>query len=153
MKGGRQYAEKNSKWLSEFHNKLDIKPAENTKTGQISKETEKAVNDTQKEEYSLKSFIMDVQRATGAKVDGIAGAETLKKTVTVSAKLNRKHAVVKAIQKRLNALGFNCGAVDGIAGQKFTAAVIAYQKSKGAVTDGEITARHRTWQHLLGIIY
>ena len=112
-----------------------------------------STNANTSKEYTLKSFIMDVQKATGSKVDGIAGAETLSKTVTVSAKTNRKHAVVKPIQKRLNALGFNCGAVDGIAGQKFTAAVIAYQKSKGAITDGEITARHRTWQHLLGIIY
>lgn len=104
-------------------------------------------------EYSLKSFIMDVQKATGAKVDGIAGSETLSKTVTVSSKINRKHQVVKAIQKRLNALGFNCGAVDGIAGSKFNSAVIAYQASKGCIQDGELTARHRTWQHILGIIY
>ena len=104
-------------------------------------------------EYTLKSFIMDVQKATGAKVDGIAGSETLSKTVTVSSKINRKHPVVKAIQKRLNALGFNCGAVDGIAGAKFNAAVIAYQASKGCIQDGELTARNRTWQHILGIIY
>lgn len=102
--------------------------------------------------YSVKQFIKDVQAATGAAVDGIAGKETLSKTVTVSAKINRRHAVVPAIQKRLNSLGFNCGAVDGIAGAKFTAAVIAYQKSKNCIVDGEITARHRTWQHLLEII-
>lgn len=145
-------AEKNAKWFTEFHNKLDADATESTKTGQNSTKTEKATTVTTESKYGLKSFIMDVQRATGAKVDGIAGKETLSKTVTVSAKINRKHAVVKPIQKYLNALGFNCGAVDGIAGQKFTAAVIAYQKSKGATTDGEITARHRTWQHLLGII-
>lgn len=102
--------------------------------------------------YATKQFVKDVQAATGAAVDGIAGKETLSKTVTVSAKINRRHAVVPAIQKRLNSLGFNCGTVDGIAGAKFTAAVIAYQKSKGCVVDGEITARHRTWQHLLEII-
>lgn len=145
-------AENNNKWLSEFWNKLDGDTAERTETAQIPKETEKASTYIPETEYSLKSFVMDVQRATGAKVDGIAGSETLSKTVTVSAKINRSHAVVKPIQRRLNALGFNCGAVDGIAGQKFTAAVIAYQKSKGAVTDGELTARNRTWQHLLGII-
>ena len=102
--------------------------------------------------YSLKDFIKDVQAATGAAVDGIAGKETLSKTVTVSARINNRHAVVKPIQKRLNALGFNCGTVDGIAGAKFTAAVIAYQQSKKCAVDGEITARHRTWQHLLDII-
>lgn len=107
---------------------------------------------TAKTLYTLKQFVKEVQAATGAAVDGIAGKETLSKTVTVSARINRRHAVVKAIQKRLNSLGFNCGAVDGIAGAKFTAAVIAYQKSKNCIVDGEITARHRTWQHLLEII-
>lgn len=102
--------------------------------------------------YTLTQFIKDVQKATGAKIDGIAGSETLLKTVTVSASKNSRHAVVRPLQKRLNALGFNCGVVDGAAGRKFTAAVLAYQKSKGCVQDGEITARHRTWQHLLEII-
>ncbi len=103
-------------------------------------------------DYTLTQFIKDVQKATGAKIDGIAGSETLSKTVTVSASKNSRHAVVRPLQKRLNALGFNCGIVDGAAGRKFTAAVLAYQKAKGCVQDGEITARHRTWQHLLEII-
>lgn len=103
-------------------------------------------------EYPLTQFIKDIQKATGAKIDGFAGTETLSKTVTVSAKKNSRHAVVRPLQKRLNALGFNCGVVDGAAGKKFTAAVIAYQKANGCTQDGEITARHRTWQHLLGII-
>ena len=102
--------------------------------------------------YSLKQFIKDVQKATGAAVDGIAGAETLSKTVTVSAKINSTHAVVKPIQKRLNALGFNCGVVDGIIGKNTTAGIKAYQKAKGCVVDGELTAHHRTWQHILEII-
>lgn len=107
---------------------------------------------TIKTPYTLKQFIKDVQKATGAKVDGIAGKETLSKTVTVSAITNNKHAVVKPIQKRLNALGFDCGAVDGEIGKKTTAGIIAYQKAKGCIVDGEITAKNRTWQHLLGII-
>ena len=109
--------------------------------------------ETKKEEsaYTLKEFVKDVQKATGAAVDGIAGQETLSKTVTVSATKNRKHTVVKPIQKRLNALGFNCGTVDGIAGAKFTAAVKAFQKSKGCEQDGEITAKAKTWKCLLGM--
>lgn len=128
---------------------------ETAEKAEIKPETVVAKNETTttaKTSYTLKQFIKEVQAATGAAVDGIAGKETLSKTVTVSARINRRHAVVKAIQKRLNALGFNCGAVDGIAGAKFTAAVIAYQKSKKCIVDGEITARHRTWQHLLEII-
>lgn len=102
--------------------------------------------------YERTQFIMDVQEATGSKVDGKAGQETIKNTITVSASKNRKHAVVSAIQKRLNALGYSCGAVDGIAGVKFTAAVKAYQKANGCVCDGEITARKKTWKKLLGMV-
>ena len=104
------------------------------------------------EEYNLTAFVKEVQKAIGAKVDGIAGAETIGKTITVSAKTNRLHAVVKPLQKRLNALGFNCGTVDGIAGAKFTAAVQAYQKANGCTSDGIITARNKTWKKLLGIL-
>lgn len=96
-------------------------------------------------------FIKGVQRATGAKVDGIAGSETLSKTVTVSAKINRKHSVVRVIQTYLNHLGYDCGKVDGIAGSKFTAAVKKYQAANGCVADGEITARNKTWRKLLGM--
>lgn len=138
-------AEKDAKWLSEFKNKLDEQTASNS-----SKNTTAAKSGTSNA-YDLKSFIKEVQKATGAKVDGIAGTETLSKTITVSAKVNRKHAVVKPIQKRLNALGFDCGTADGIAGAKFTAAVIAYQKKNGCVSDGEITARKTTWKKLLGM--
>ena len=104
--------------------------------------------------YSLKDFIKDVQKATGSGVDGIAGPETIGNTVTVSAKINRKHAVIKPLQKRLNALGYNCGTVDGIAGTKFTAAVNSYQKNilKYNNPDGEITAKGKMWKKLLGMI-
>ncbi len=130
---------KDAKWKAEFQNKLDEVVAKNATTEASGG-------------YSLTAFIKEVQKATGAKVDGIAGTETLSKTVTVSAKVNRKHAVVKPIQKRLNALGFDCGAADGIVGAKTTTAIKAYQKAKNCIQDGEITAKHKTWQHLLGII-
>ena len=101
-------------------------------------------------EYSLEAFITDVQKACGAKVDGIAGPETLSKTVTVSAKKNTRHAVVKHIQRRLDELGYDeVGNDDGIAGSKFTAAVKHFQKDNGCVVDGEITAGKTTWRKLL----
>lgn len=101
-------------------------------------------------DYVLKSFIEDVQEACGANVDGIAGPETIGKTITVSANINRKHPVVKAIQKRLTALGYTeVGAIDGIAGKKFTKAVKNYQKDHCWVVDGEITAGKTTWRRLL----
>ena len=104
------------------------------------------------EEYSLEQFIRDVQAATGSKVDGIAGSETIGNTVTVSAGVNRTHPVVEIIQKRLAALGYTeVGEADGIAGEKFTAAVKAFQKDNGCTADGEITARNKTWRKLLGM--
>lgn len=99
--------------------------------------------------YTYKDFVGDVQRACGAKVDFIAGPETLSKTVTVSKSKNRKHAVVKPLQRYLNALGFDCGQVDGIAGKLFDNAVKSYQRANSCVCDGEITARNKTWKKLL----
>ena len=97
------------------------------------------------------TFIKGVQSACGATVDGVAGNETLSKTITVSATKNRKHKVVKHIQVYLNHLGYNCGEADGVAGDKFTVAVKKYQKANGCVADGEITAKEKTWQKLLGL--
>ena len=105
--------------------------------------------ENENETYTYKQFVDDVQKATGAKVDYIAGPETLSKTVTVSARKNARHAVVRPIQRYLNALGFDCGKVDGIAGTLFEKAVKSYQKANSCVVDGEITARNKTWKKLL----
>lgn len=121
-------ATNNSKWMSEFWNKLG---------GNV--------------DYTLGMFVRDVQAATGSKVDGIAGQETLSNTITVSAVLNRKHQLVGHIQRRLDALGYNVGVQDGIAGAKFTAAVKAFQTDNGCVVDGEVTSRGKTWRKLLGM--
>lgn len=100
--------------------------------------------------YSHRDFIGDVQKACGAKVDFIAGKETLSKTVTVSKTKNRKHAVVKPVQKYLYSIGYTeVGDADGIAGVKFDGAVKSFQKANGCVVDGEITARNKTWKKLL----
>lgn len=106
-------------------------------------------NSTSYTSYTHKEFVKEVQSAIGAEVDGIAGTETLSKTVTVSKSKNSKHAVVKPVQKYLNSISYNCGAVDGIAGTKFDTAVKAFQKANGCVVDGEITARALTWKKLL----
>ena len=104
--------------------------------------------------YTRKDFIRDIQAAIGAKVDGIAGQETLSKTVTLSAARNRKHPAVRPVQKYLASLQYrSVGEADGIAGAKFTAAVKAYQKDVlGYRTpDGEITAGNKPWKSLLGM--
>lgn len=97
------------------------------------------------------AFICQIQAAIGATVDGLVGPETLSKTPTLSASKNRKHQAVKPVQQRLYALGYTqVGVADGIAGVKFTAAVKAFQKDHGCICDGELTAKCRTWQCLLG---
>lgn len=101
--------------------------------------------------YSLKQFVTDVQKATGAKQDGIAGPETLSKTKTLSKSYNSRHALVLAVQKRLIALGYNPGKADGIYGANTAYAVAKFQKDNGCVSDGIITAKHKTWQKLLGM--
>ena len=102
--------------------------------------------------YSPDQFIRDVQKACGAKVDGIAGPETIGKTVTLSSKKNNKHAAVKAVQRYLYAQDYlEVGEADGVAGPKFTSAVAHYQMDHGCVVDGEITAGKKTWRELLGM--
>lgn len=102
--------------------------------------------------YTLYDFVWEVQNACGASVDGIAGPETLSKTVTLSSWWNRKHKAVLAVQKRLLALGYaEVGKADGVAGSKFTKAVKAFQKANGCTVDGIITAKNKTWRKLLGM--
>lgn len=111
-----------------------------------------AATTTSSSTYTLTQFVKDVQSACGARVDGIAGTETLSKTVTLSAKKNNKHAAVKAVQKRLKALGYSeVGTADGEAGPKFTSAVAHFQQDNACVVDGIITAKNRTWKKLLGL--
>ena len=134
-------AEKNALWLSEFKSKLSGVAAQT--------QPATAVSAT----ISAKTiFIRGVQKSIGAKVDGIAGNETLSKTITVSAVKNNKHSVVRYIQAYLNTMGYECGSADGVAGSKFTAAVKRYQAANGCVADGEITAKGNTWKKLLGMI-
>lgn len=102
--------------------------------------------------YSLEQFIRDVQNVCGAAVDGIAGPETLSKTVTLSAKKNAKHAAVGPVQRRLLAMGYDeVGTVDGVAGPKFTAALEHLQREHDCVADGEATKGKKTWRVLLGM--
>ena len=108
-------------------------------------------NNVSSSDYSLKDFVKDIQGACGAKVDGIAGSETLSKTVTLSVTKNNRRAAVKAVQKRLKSLGYDPGTADGIFGGKTRTAVINFQKAKGCVADGEITAGETTWKKLLGM--
>lgn len=104
------------------------------------------------EKYTKEQFIRDIQKACGATVDGIAGPETLRKTVTLSRYTNRKHKAVKPVQKRLYAMGYTeVGEADGVAGKLFQAAVKDFQEVNDCVVDGVITKRNKTWKKLLEI--
>lgn len=106
-----------------------------------------------KAEYTLEQFVREVQTACGAAVDGIAGAETLSKTVTLAADKNRTHPAVAAVQKRLFALGYTeVGEADGVAGAMFTAAVSRFQQEKACFVDGEVAEWGKTWQRLLELV-
>lgn len=103
--------------------------------------------------YKQEDFVREVQMCVGAGLDGIAGKQTLGKTVTVSATKNRKHAVVLPLQKKLKKLNRYKGALDRIAGAMFTTAVNHYQGVDLSFKhpDGEITTKGRMWKSLLGL--
>lgn len=106
---------------------------------------------TKIEDNSFTTFVKEVQKAIGARVDGISGPETFSKTITISTLKNNKHAVVKAVQKYLISLGYNLGSygADGIFGNCTRTAVIKFQQNNNCIADGEITARCKTWKTLL----
>ena len=81
------------------------------------------------------------------KVDGIAGPITLAGCPMV--KKGASGNITRWIQNKLNSLGYNCGAADGIFGQNTKNAVIAYQKAKGLGVDGIVGPK--TWSKLLGL--
>lgn len=113
----------------------------------------KAGADKPSDAYSLVQFTKDVQKACGAAVDGIAGEETIRKTVTLAATKNITHPAVKPVQKRLAELGYSqVGTIDGIAGAKFEQAVQGFQLDNGCYPDGEVAEWGKTWRKLLGMI-
>ena len=77
--------------------------------------------------YTYEEFIKEVQTILGVPVTGKGDAATLNATVTISASINSRHALVKPLQKYLYALGYTeVGEADGDAGPKFTKAVNAF---------------------------
>ena len=100
----------------------------------------------------LQEWIYRVQIIIGAGRDGIAGQETLSKTITVSVNENNRHKIVRLIQEKYNKEGYDCGDIDGIAGCKFLNATNQFQsKEVGIEPDGIITKGKNTWRKLLGM--
>ena len=109
--------------------------------------------------YTFRDFVTDVQKATGAKVDGIPGANTLAHTITVSQKINRTHKVVTPLERYLKELGYYTGEIEAdkgktpIFGNGMENAVKQFQRDKGLkIVDGIITAKANTWKKLLKLI-
>lgn len=109
--------------------------------------------------YQFRDFVTDVQKATGAKVDGIPGQNTLAHTITISKNINRNHQVVTALERYLKLLGYYNGAIEAdngktpIFGTGMETAVKNFQKDKGLkIVDGIITAKANTWKKLLKLI-
>lgn len=87
------------------------------------------------------------QGFSNQKVDGIPGPKTLAGCPTC--KMGARGNITKWIQTKLNNLGYNCGAADGIFGLNTTNAVIAFQHAKGLDADGIVGSK--TWSKLLGL--
>lgn len=64
-------------------------------------------------------------------IDGIIGAKTLAECRKHSIAKNTAGEVVRWVQNRLNSLGYDCGAADGIAGNKTMQAINKWQKVNG----------------------
>ena len=107
---------------------------------------------TEKIEYTLEQFVSDIQKSCSVSVNGKADSTTLSKTVTISNTINRSHKVIKFVQKRLLALGYNeVGNPDGTAGEMFKNALINFQKANGCTPTGIAEEEGRTWKKLLGL--
>ena len=101
------------------------------------------------------------QKANGLGVDGIVGKLTWGKLYGVSPAMpvetttvvgrptvsyGSRGDAVRKLQELLNALGYDCGSVDGIFGSKTKAAVLAFQKANGLAADGIVGSL--TWAKL-----
>ena len=100
--------------------------------------------------YSKKEFIKDVCSILGVNT----AKDALAKTVTLSKKTNKNHALVVPVQKYLKSIGYYKKTVDRNFGSGTEEAVNLYQKNvlKYNKLDGEITAKNKMWKSLLGLI-
>ena len=103
--------------------------------------------------FGVKTYaaVTAFQKANGLGVDGIVGKLTWGKLYGVSPAMpvetttvvgrpmvsyGSRGDTVRKLQELLNALGYDCGSVDGIFGSKTKAAVLAFQKANGLGADG-----------------
>jgi len=92
------------------------------------------------------SAVRGFQRVRGLPRDGIVGDDTWRALVDAGFTLGDRLLYrripplrgddVSALQRALNALGFDCGKVDGIFGQDTLGALIDFQDNRGMAVDG-----------------
>lgn len=87
----------------------------------------------------------NAQKFSNQRVDGIPGKNTLAGCPICQKGANGN--ITRLIQEKLNSLGYNCGAVDGIFGNETKKAVTAFQKKHGLSADGIVGKS--TWKALL----
>lgn len=127
------------------------------KVSTIGGETENAEPEVEEKETTQEEFVKQIQAVFGMPTDGKPTDALLAKTVTVSKTKNKNHAVVTPLERYLKLLGYYLGKVEADSGNKpvfgsgMDDAVRKFQKDNGCVSDGEITARNKTWHKLLGM--
>ena len=102
------------------------------------------------ESYTKEDLIEEVCKILGVNTP----QKALKKTVTLSTKKNKNHALVIPVQKYLKQIGMYKGTVDRDFGMLTSIAVNEYQRVILGYKnlDSEITARNKMWKSLLGLI-
>ena len=77
--------------------------------------------------------------------DTVSGGTTYTRILKVTSPLMYGEDI-KAVQNKLNSLGYNCGTADGYYGNATKSAVISFQSAKGLTADGEVGPT--TWSAL-----
>lgn len=119
----------------------------------VAKPTEPASKPASKPSAKIDEWVGRLQAECNAQgfskqvVDKIAGKITLAGCPTC--RKGARGKITALIQERLNAKGFNCGAIDGIFGSGTENAVKAFQRAMGLADDGIVGVN--TWTKLLGL--
>ena len=107
---------------------------------------------------ATKNAVISFQSAKGIDTDGVVGPTTWKLLFNSSSNGSDYSRIlkvtsplmygddVKAVQNKLNSLGYNCGTADGYYGNATKSAVISFQSAKGLTADGEVGPA--TWNAL-----
>jgi hypothetical protein len=140
-------------WQNEVKYYWKIEIAEDKKVKMIKTTTSSSTSSTLK--FDNVDWLKRLQKEIGAKVTGIADEQTLKNTPTI--KRGDKNNLVKLIQEKLKAIGFNPNGIDGSYGKEpyrgMYDSVIKFQKEKVDLSkpDGVFTSGKNSWKVLLNI--